>query len=222
MKPLVVFYHTRLFGGEPKIDPDYSITLMSEQMALLKASGLLQAAQEVVICINGDTQNRLAARSLAPAKARFIDNGADALGLLRTVNALRQWCVEHPGWYVCFWHIKGVTHPWDLLNARWRQCMERCVIRNWHRCVADLNAGWESVGAHWLTPEQYRGIVKLPFWGGQFFWATSDFLATLPALPSNPTRREEWFLSENWIGMGRRPKVRDYAPHWPGIESCSK
>lgn len=217
---IAVWYHCRLFGGEPPIDPDYSITLMAEQMKTLRTAGLEQAATEILICVNGDTQNRIVARQLAPAKSTFIDHGRDALGLLRTVNCLRSWCQCHPDWIVCFWHIKGVTHPWDTLNTLWRQCMEKWVIINWRKCVADVGSNFETVGAHWLTPEQYHGIVKVPFWGGQFFWARASFLAELPALPDNPTRREEWFLSENWIGMGRRPRVRDYAPHWPGLQTC--
>lgn len=216
-----VWYHTRLFGGQPEINPDYSITLMTEQMATLKRSGLLEHVQELVVCINGDAHNQVAARGLAPKGARFIDNGADALGLLRTCNHLRDWSLSHRDWLVCFWHIKGVTHPWDVLNTLWRRCMEKCVIEHWQRCVTDMEKGYDSVGAHWLTPEHYHGIVKLPFWGGQFFWVRAGFLADLPALPNNPSRRDEWFLSENWIGMGRRPRVKDYAPHWPGVQPCA-
>ena len=220
MKRIAVFYHCRLIGDG--LDADYSITMMAEQMATLKASGLEQAANDLVMLVNGDSENQLTARMLAPGKARFIDNGAGAQGLLRSVNRLREWCRTHPDWLVCFWHNKGVTHPWDLLNTRWRQCMEKAVIKNWRRCVMDLESGLDSVGAHWLTPEQFRGIVRLPFWGGQFFWANSSFLATLPQLPNNPVTRDDWFLSENWIGMGRRPRVKDYCPHWPGISECGK
>ena len=123
---------------------------------------------------------------------------------------------------MCFWHIKGVTHPGDLLNHAWRKCMEWHVINHWKRCVADLDAGYETVGAHWLTKDKYGPQVTTPFWGGAFFWAKASFLAELPALPAAPTCRQDWFLSENWIGMGRAPKVKDYADHWPGLTPCSK
>lgn len=216
-----VWYHTRLFGGQPTIDSDYSISLMTEQMETFRASGLLEASGDVVVCVNGDSINQSAARALAPAKARFIDHGPEAMGLLRSVNRLREWCLVHPDWAVCFWHIKGVTHPWDHLNTVWRQCMERCVIKNWQRCLSDLASGCDTVGAHWLTKEQYSNNVTFPFWGGQFFWATASFLSELPMLPENPKCRQDWFLSENWIGMGRKPRIKDYAPHWPGIGPCS-
>jgi hypothetical protein len=215
---LAVFYHCRLF--DPDINPDFAITLLSDQMRTLKSSGLEAAAQEIVVCVHGGTQNQLAAMAFTPQRARFIDHGANATSLLPTVNRLREWCQSHKGWLVCFWHNKGVTHPGDELNLAWRRCMEHCVIVNWRRCVADLNLGYDTVGAHWLTPQRFHGVVKSPFWGGQFFWAKSDYLAELPAILEAPVTRDDWFLSERWIGTGRPPKVKDYAPHWPSLSDC--
>lgn len=209
-------------GGEPAIDPSFSIPLMLQQMETAKAAGLTDAAQEFVVCVNGDVENQLAARMAAPPKSRFIDHGAKARSLLRTVNRLREWSIAHPDWLVCFWHIKGVTHPGDEFYATWRRCMEKCVIRNWKQCVKDIESGLDTVGAHWLTKEQFGNCVTFPFWGGQFFWATASFLAELPALPMEPTCRQDWFLSENWIGMGRTPRLKDYAPHWPNPGPCQK
>ena len=221
MNPITVWYHTRLFGGEPAIDPDFAIALMMEQMNMLKDCGLLAVAQEMVVCVNGGSENVMAARSIAPAKARLICHGHESKSMLPTVNALRLWCVDHPDWYVCFWHIKGVTHPGDALNRAWRRCMERHVIEHWNQCVADLSAGCDTVGAHWLTKEKYGPKVTIPFWGGMFYWAKAAFLAELPVLPNSPTCRQDWFLSENWIGMGRIPRLKDYADHWPGLAPCS-
>ena len=99
--------------------------------------------------------------------------------------------------------------------------MERHVIEHWKQCVADLEAGCDTVGAHWLSKEKYGPQVTIPFWGGMFFWAKASFLAELPGLPSAPNCRQDWFLSENWIGMGRAPKLKDYADHWPGLIPCS-
>lgn len=217
-----VWYHTRLFGGEPPINPDCAIPLMTEQMATLRACGLEAKADEIVVCINGGNDNQVAARVVSPLKARFIDNGPDSKSMLRTVNKLRAWSLEHKDWYVCFGHIKGVTHPHDQFNRVWRLCMEKVVWHKWRQCVADLDAGYDTVGAHWLTKEVYGPQVTFPFWGGMFWWAKASFLAELPVLPDAPRCRQDWFLSENWIGMGRYPNVKDYAPHWPGLKPCSE
>jgi hypothetical protein len=217
---IAVWYHTRLLGGEPEINPDFSMNLMLQQMKLLKASGLEDAATEIIICVNGDSENQAAARILSPSKARMIENGADAQSMLRTINQLRLWCQTHKDWLVCFWHIKGVTHPGDRLNELWRLCMEKHVIHEWRKCYENCANGYDTAGTHWLTKEQYGPQVTFPFWGGMFWWAKASFLAELPILPDAPLSRQDWFLSENWIGMGRYPVVKDYAPHWPGITPC--
>lgn len=223
MKPLAVFYHVRLEGGTPPIDPDAAMPIMAEQMRAAADSGLLEVCQEFHVASNGGPVNMIYAAMLAPSKAILHDNGAQAESHLPTVNLLRAWLPSHADWYVCYFHIKGVTHPGDALNTNWRRCMDRAVISNWRKCVADLDDGYDSAGAHWLTPEKYGSIVKTPFWGGMFFWAKASFLLTLPALKQVPTCREDWFLSEGWIGMGpRRPRVHDYCPHWPSLAACSK
>lgn len=219
MKKLAVWYHTRIYGGG--IDDLFSMSLMYDQMTYLEESGLEDAADEIHICTNGGSGNAFMAAQLSPEKAIISDNGPDSESHLPTVCKLRDWVHTHPDWYVCYFHAKGVTHPDDEFNQHWRRCMESVVIDNWRSCVADLDAGYDSVGAHWLTPEQFGSMVTHPFWGGMFFWATSNFLATLPAIPCKPITRDDWFLSERWIGTGpNRPKVKDYKPHWPGLAVC--
>jgi hypothetical protein len=219
MKKLAVWYHTRLCGGA--IDTDFAMDLMAEQMEYMNQSGLTREASQIHICTNGGIINALVASSIAPEKSTLHDNGPDSESHLPTVCKLREWVLANPGWYVCYFHAKGVTHPQDEFNQHWRRCMEDAVIDNWRQCVADLDSGYDSVGAHWLTPEQFGSMVTHPFWGGMFFWATSDFLATLPPIPCKPQCRDDWFLSERWIGTGpNRPRVRDYKPHWPGLAVC--
>lgn len=219
---IAIWYHTRLFDGEPPINPDVSVPLMMEQMETITKCGLLDSAADLVVCVNGGNDNKAGARSLAPSKARFIDNGSGAKSLLPTVGRLREWCQRHPDWLICFFHIKGVTHPEDATYLTWRRCMEKHVLLRWRQCVRDMETGLDTVGAHWLTKEKYGPCVTFPFWGGMFFWARSNFLAELPPLPETPQCRNDWFLSENWIGMGRTPKLKDYADHWPGLNSCRR
>ena len=226
-----LWYHTILSNGHsPKdprfsqkpIDPDWSVPLMLEQMETVKNCGLMDAADDFVVCVNGGLQNQIMARSCSPPKARFIHNGEHAKSLLATTRAMRQWTIEHPDWLVCFFHIKSVTHPHEPLDFAWRKCSEKWVLKNWRQCVADLKSGCDSVGTHWLTPEVFGpSIVPIPIWGGMFFWAKSSFLRELPDLPEAPSGTEDWWLPERWIGMGRRPKVKDYHPQWPGLQACS-
>lgn len=219
---IAIWYHCRLAGGSsPPINPDVSMPIMAEQMKLAQDSGLVDAASEIHIVSNGGHGPALYAAMLAPPKAIVHDNGAKAESLLPTVNRIREWLPSHKGWLVCFSHTKGVTHPHDDLTIAWRRCMDTVAFGAWRQCVHDLQAGFESVGAHWLTRERFGTMVSTPFWGGMVFWATADFLLTLPAVPQVPTCRADWFISEGWIGSGPRPpKVKDYRPHWPSLAAC--
>lgn len=59
-------------------------------------------------------------------------------------------------------------------------------------------------------------------WAGNFWWAKSDFLRTLPSIMNRERIKisglgaaESRFESEVWIGNGPRlPRVRDYHPRW--------
>lgn len=214
---LAVWYHCRLSGGYAPIDTDAACRIMTEQMAALKQSGLLDAVDEFYIGINGDNDDAQIARMLCPfPQVKILANPPDVQSEIPTLNALRSWLPKHPDWYVLYHHIKGVTHPTEALYTHWRHCMERAVVRNWRRCVADLDAGFDSVGCHWMTPQQFGLLVKSCYWGGTFWWTKAQFLLTLPPFPM-PTSANR-FEAENWIGRGPRlPKVNDYHPGWPSM-----
>lgn len=217
---IAVFYHARICGGNPEINRVYGERMVSEQMRLFVDSGLYSNTNRCIIGLNGDGGEFM--RHTMPEGCSLIEHGPKAESLLPTFLVLEEWAKTHPDWYVCIWHTKGVTHPHDKLNVVWRRCMENAVIRNWHRCVNDLENGCDSAGAHWLTREQFGPMVNTFFWGGAFYWVKASFLTQLPKLPTTVTCRNDWFIPENWIGMGPRPKVHDYAPHWPGLVACNQ
>jgi len=218
---LSVWYHARISDGYAKIKMDDACQIMAEQMKALKDSGLLDAADELHIGINGSESDAEIAKLFCPFKSQIINHGQEACSELPTISSLRQWALDHPDWFVLYHHIKGVTYPPGNWTHNWRRCMQRNVVANWKQCVSDLEQGYESVGAHWLTREQYGAHVKHPFWGGNFWWATTAFLSSLPKLPRLPKTEQDRFLAEAWIGMGpRAPRIKDYAPHWPNPGLC--
>ena len=219
MKPIAIFYHCKIAGdGIP--DADFACLVMAEQMHALAESGLAEAATEIHVGVNGDDAQALLALALEPAKSMLHGHGAGARSELPTLAVLRRWL--KPGWLVFYHHTKAVTHPGEKLYENWRNCMERACVWNWRDCVRNLETHYQSVGAHWLTPEVYGSSVKSPFWGGNFWWARSEYLLTLPALKEQADCREDFYLAENWIGSGpKRPLVLDYAPHWPDLHRCA-
>ena len=221
MKRLAIFYHARIEGGG--IRPDYGRMMLQAQMDTFAGSGLYHATNEMFIGLNGTGTDTV--REYSPPGCKIIEHGANAESLLPTYLFAEEWLKSHPDWYVCFWHTKGITHPEDPLNIVWRRCCEKHVIENWPTCVSNLDSGFDSAGAHWLTAKEFgpQVIPAQGFWGGAFYWATAKFLLSLPKLPaSHPQCREDWFIPERWIGTGPEPRVRDHAHHWPGLDACAR
>lgn len=214
---IAIFYHTRLSGGEPHIDFDHASGIMAEQMDALEKSGLMDATSHMLIGVNGGMADAAAAAMLSPDKATLTAFPEEYRGELPTLYLLRLWAIENPGWAVFYHHTKGAIHLWEPFYANWRRCMERVCVWNWQRCIDDLQRGADSVGAHWLTKERFPGQISTPFWGGNFWWATSDYLATLPEMPRTAVHRTDFYQAETWISTGPRlPRVSTYADHWPG------
>lgn len=215
MKPLAVFYHCILSDGAVPVDTQFACALMFEQMCALKNSGLTEAADVIIIGVNGDEEDAGMARLFAPMKATIVAHGKRSMTEIPTLKILRSWLADHGDWYVLYHHIKGVTHPTEALYARWRNRMEQACVWKWKRCVKDMDEGAEAVGCHWLTPEKYPNLIQgAPFFGGTFWWATAKYLSTLPPLPVATWRNR--FEAEGWIGKGpTRPKIKDYYPGWP-------
>lgn len=212
MNPIAVFYHCLLSSKERHIDPDYALALIAAQMNALKQSGLADAASAIYVCVNGSESDATAVACLAPEKAVVIHHGADATTEIPTLNVLRDWLPQHPNWCVLYHHTKGVSTPNQADG--WRRRMENVCVWGWNECVRSLQQGYEACGCHWLTPEKHVGAVTSPFFGGTFWWATSNYLSTLPPLPEPIWANR--YEAEVWIGRGpRRPRVRDFIPGWP-------
>ena len=228
---IAVWFHCRLSGGMNYMDyhdkttlavnQDYARNQFVEQIKLLVDSGLYANSNYIFIGLNGGAEDAEFVAANAPKGCTILAHGDAAESLTPTMLHLENWIKDRSGWKICFWHMKGVTHPNDQLNLAWRGCMERCVIRDWQNCVADLEEGYDMAGAHWLAPEQYGPVVGNPIWGGAFWWGTSDFLRRLPELKPTVDCTNDWYNPEHWPGNGPRPRVRDYAPHWPGLHQCT-
>lgn len=209
-----VWYHCILSG--PRVpNSDYAVRLLQEQMIALRDSRLLDEADEFYIGINGGYSDALLASAMSPcARVQMLVNGPEAQTELATLARLQ--ALLKPGRAVFYHHIKGVQHPNDKVYDRWRTCMTDACVWNWRECHMLLDSGhYDTVGAHWLTQKQYPMVGKdQRYWGGNFWWATSDYLQTLPKVA--PDTQDNRYEAEVWIGQGpRAPRIYDFRPHWP-------
>lgn len=221
MKPLAIFYHCLVVIGDPPQLLDCAPDIIAEQMDALKTSGLLDAASEFHVGINGGDESEILIQELVPSKSMIKYHGLQARNENLTIVMLEEWVKDHPDWYVVYFHAKGSTHgPGDSLNTlatNWRRCLMRGVVENWRTCVADLDAGHDSVGSHWM-PGMVDGTQNI--WAGNFWWSTSNFLRTVPSIylrerikVSGIKALESRYESEVWLGNAPQlPKVKDYHP----------
>jgi hypothetical protein len=222
---IAVFFHGLFFIGDAREPAPSAVAVIGEQMAVMAQSGLLEAADYLAVGINGSGESLVYTAMLIPEKAHVVFHGLDSRNENATVRLMETWLPEHPGWAVLYFHAKGATWPYqDGTRSRWRNCMMTACVQNWRSCVRDLAGGFDSVGCHWLTSDQYPWMPPhQACWGGNFFWATSSFLQTLPSILRSPRVQasglkapESRFEAEVWIGNGPRlPRIKDYHPGWP-------
>jgi hypothetical protein len=212
---LAYWHHVILSGGTLAVDTEFACQILREQMHALRQSGLEEAVDEIHIGVNGGEEDAQICRLFVPAKSKFIVHGHYTTTEIPTLAALRAWLPGHEDWRVAYVHLKGITHPGQDLYRDWRRRCEIAVVWKWRECMAAMDGGVDTCGAHYLTPEQYPGlVVQYPFWGGNFFWSTARYLLTLPPLP--PPTWDNRYEAERWFGKSPiRPKVKDHFPGWP-------
>lgn len=216
---LAVFYHCLLKRGDPPEPIPAALSIVASQMATLKTSGLLDAASQLIVGINGGEESKPLADALLPAGASAVFHGLQCRNECRTIRLIEEWLPGHEDWYVLYHHSKGATKP-DLRNRYWRDCMERHCVKNWRRCVADLDSGCDAVGCHWFTPPFTPPGQRI--FAGTFFWSKASYLRTLPSIMDRDRIKlsgidsiDSRYESEVWIGNGPvQPKVKDYHQGW--------
>jgi hypothetical protein len=93
---------------------------------------------------------------------------------------------------ICYHHTKGVS--WDKRsNIKWRQAMQWYCIENWEKCIEYLKDA-DACGAFLRIDKRWN-----PHFAGNFFWAKSEYLKTLPRIVDKSLRvnAELWINSKN-------------------------
>jgi hypothetical protein len=157
--------------------------------------------------VNRDDAMRYVTKFWSPAVdwCASADTGFEQV----TLSALRAYAHQPDAApYVLYAHTKGAYEE-SVPRDAWREAMTEPLVRHWEFALPLLERH-DAVGLHWLTPAEFpKRQVGSPFFGGNFWWATTAYLRTLPA-PGTGSR----FDAEAWIGLGS-PKVADLRPGWP-------
>lgn len=228
MSKIAVFYHCLFYLGDPPMLLMNACETVRAQMALLRETGLIHAAAEIVVGINGGKESNEIANILIPRKAKRVLHGLQCRNECRTILALERWLPGHSDWYVLYFHAKGSTNQRPGFEL-WRDCMTHHCIKNWRQCVADLDCGHDAAGCHWMVPPAVP--IGQRIFAGTFFWAKASYLLELPSIMERDRIKvsgldslDSRYEAEVWIGNGpRAPKVKDYhGPNWnpSKIQTC--
>lgn len=223
MKPIAVFYHGLVYRGNPPVLLPEAVGIMQEAACYLRDSGLADVAQEIIVGINGGEESVPLVKATMPISSVEVLHGLNSFSENLTLVEIEKWVPSHPGWNVLYFHAKGATHvpmsDYAKFAGRWRRCMlEHCLCR-WEQCVHDLENGYEAVGCHWMTGQGWDKSQS--YFAGNFFWASSDFLARVPSIflrerikTSGIASLESRYEAEVWLGNANPlPRVRDYVNH---------
>lgn len=227
---IAVFFHCLFQIGDKPLP--LACQIVTEQMQMLRNSGLAQRADEIIVGINGTPveSGQMLEPCGIPKKARVVYHGLESRSENLTIVELERWLPGHEGWYVLYFHAKNSTHgigsrwegddkdeAYEIQAVKWRNCMMRHCVHKWQRCVDLLTEGYEAVGAHWLTGMTKKRNQHL--FGGNFWWSRADFLLTLPSITERACVKEcgigslgARYESEIILGNGPRlPRIKDLA-----------
>jgi hypothetical protein len=116
-----------------------------------------------------------------------------------TINKLREFSIENPGNNLLYIHTKGVTQPIDRQGVTdWTQMMLHFLIDP--KCIDLLNE-YKTLGCN------LRGHPTTHY-SGNFWWATTSYLSSLPICNSGK------FDSEFWV----QPVDNSLCLHESGID----
>src|SRR5262245_10936135 len=215
MSPIALFYHVYLGGGVIPVNPDNVFRIIQEQVEALTHSDLLAKAEQVFVGVAGPEGSAMAVSQLFSRPVTVSD--VKGSGELPTMKVMHEYSKAHPDHLICYLHTKGAIHNGNPVYESWRRCMERVVVNRWKECAACLLRGYDTAGAHWLTPARSSFIGPVPYWGGNFFWAKASYLNLLPEIDVEADR----YQAEVWIGKSpRKPNVWDFAKHFP-MSGCA-
>jgi hypothetical protein len=220
MKPIAIFYHALFLAVDPPIPPHIPRAVVAEQMATLMQSGLTHAADEFHIGINGGKESVQFAQMVFPPKANITYHGLQCRNENLTILMLEEWAKTHPDWLVFYFHAKGATAQYGTekyhRSTQWRHTMMHDLVLNWRQCVYLFESGYDVVCSHWKW-NQCDGSQNIA--AGNFWWATSNFLAKLPSIMlrerikiSGIGALASRYEAEVWIGNGPRPNVKQFRP----------
>jgi hypothetical protein len=195
LKNLVHFYHVFADGHWQDIADNH--------FAALETFGLMDQLNELFLGVVGTPEKRLEAkRKLPGVVVAEADQGWEQV----TLEALHDFA-QHNSANIFYAHTKGAWSNSELAN-QWRASMTYDTVTRWRECVTALDSV-DAAGPFWIHSPLEDHKDHKRFFGGNFWWARSQYVAQLP-----PLKNEHRYQAEGWIGL-EEPSVKDMRPGQP-------
>jgi len=197
MTDIKIFWHVNELNGWNNV--------MDQQWDLIEKSGLEDAASEINICINGqpwtiDAWNRSknSNKNVVKTKTIFVNKDAAYHEWPTLMQMHHTAKTSEKPFYICYIHLKGLLRWGDPNVGDWRDFMNYFTIERWRDNVEALDQGAQVVGTNYNTE-------PWPHFAGNFWWAKSDYVATL-----DPLHHPEDKLNRGYTQFKPHPTN----PHW--------
>lgn len=188
--------------------------ILGRQLSRIKNSGLYEACQSISLGILG-TEDITPFQELYPKLTILFQDSNPLLFERPTLIKLHEFCTLNPTNHVVLYiHTKGIKHFGNSIVCSnvndWTQLMEYFNIDRWKDCVRALK-NHDACGVNWNA-----GFYP-PFFIGNFWWATSKYISTLPGQIN-----DDYLAPELWIGSNfptvkcfHQSNVNHYAEPYP-------
>lgn len=175
-----------------------------EHFDALHRYGLYEQLDELYIGFVGSEDNVAAAERKISETITFTTVNRSLDGWEQETMRLIPSLIDNVDGYVFYAHTKGAWHI-SAFNDAWRRSMTYFNVVKWQDAVSCLN-NYDAYGCHICHAEDTGDN----YYGGTFWWATTDYLKTLP-----PVAEEHRWGAEGWIGTNKAVRQYDANPGWP-------
>lgn len=187
------YYHILLINNWKEI--------VTEQLTLMKRSGLYNAVDQVKIGALGGSGEELEDYIKDYKKCSIAYCSTDIKEYeFATLDLLYKDSVKEKPFYGVYFHVKGVSFPKITGGKYWRDYMNEYNLNQWKEAVKKLRKGYDLCGVKLITPQDKHHFPL--HYSGNFFWFKSTYIKKLKPAKN----RQDRFKAEFWSCTGN-PKT---------------
>lgn len=187
--PIIGFMHVCMMNEYMRI--------VSEQLMLMRSSGLFDRVKEIRVGVTGSAKNKDSLEQFfAPfEKISIVAHSEDhAVYEFLTLKELKK-TADLKDFYGFYIHTKGVSWPGHEGGKYWRDYMNHYNLTQWRDALDRLRLGYDTCGV-----KMVNGRFPLHY-SGNFFWFNSEYIRRLK--PISSLNQKDRFNAEMWPCSGQ-------------------